>query len=135
MKDSELRVGDKVVCILDQRFRGVVKSIHEKTGFAYQYEVDFETEVPYDASGAVFFYWQLKKIEEEKKECWIDVMPVIVWRVVPSIGGYYLKGHYKNELICYFKLNEIDLYDHLKNDYKLEKSKDGRYFKILKKDC
>lgn len=135
MKESEFQVGDKVVCILDQRFKGTIKYIHEKTGFAYQYELVFDKDVPSNSPGAIFLYWQLKKIEDVK-ECWINIMPVIVWRVVPNISGHhYLKGHYKNEAICYFKINEIVLYDEARNDYKIKKSRDGDCFTILKKDC
>lgn len=134
MKKQDFEVGDKVVCILDQRFKGTVSRV-EMHNHMPMYDVHWEDEVPYDSSGAMFFGWQLKKIEEEK-ECWINIMPVIVWRVVPNISGHhYLKGHYKNEAICYFKLNEIALYDEVRNDYKIKKSRDGDCFTILKKDC
>ncbi len=67
MNKSDLRMGDKVQCVLDQRFKGTIASVEATSlmGGVYLYDVHWHSEdVPHDSHGAMFFGWQLKKIEE-----------------------------------------------------------------------
>ena len=126
-------IGDKVVCILDQRFKGRIDNIYTDKEFnTHQYEVKWEGEVPHDSSGAMFFGWQLKKIEEEK-ECWIDITVNIEWKADYRIKGYCLMGYHNDVLICTVSKSIIDLFD--RKNYQIEMSPQNRYFTIYKKDC
>jgi len=132
MSVSELNVGDKVVCILDQRFKGKIKTIYYHRN-CFIYDVHWlDGEVPYDSSGCMFFGWQLKKIEEEKHEDWKDITEDINWVINQEENGYFLTGCHKEHVVC--RLISPALTKITKDSsYRVESA--CGLFGIFKKDC
>lgn len=131
MSKSDLKVGDKVVCILDQRFKGKVVGIHRET-LGHQYEVEFDKDVPCDSNGALFFAWQLKRIEEEETECLTDITENVTWKTYRTVGGYCLQGYHHGNVICGFAKHHLVIHD---RGYKTKYSPGDTLFSIFKKDC